>query len=297
MNRELLRFLRREFRAGARSLHKIGAGSFSEAYAFEADGNEWVARVGVCEIDFLKDQFAFQHFAKTHIPIPEIVAFGQYDEERFYAISPRCAGKTLNQLEISEMIPLVPSLFSVLDAMRAVDVSRWQGWGLTNEEGQGSDDSWQSHLLTVVNPKFGFRWKLTFDSPLWDDRLAQALYDEMRALLPYCPSEKYLVHGDFGFDNAMSDGTQITGILDWAEWRLGDFLYDIAYLHYWSEEIAYSDCWLEHAKKQGLIVPHYAERMRCYCLNFALSDLAIAAHFNRPDETAWTVERIGKLRF
>ena len=36
----------------------------------------------------------------------------------------------------------------------------------------------------------------------------------MDELLPYCTTQKHLVHGDFGFHNTISDGQAITGVLD-----------------------------------------------------------------------------------
>jgi aminoglycoside phosphotransferase (APT) family kinase protein len=52
----------------------------------------------------------------------------------------------------------------------------------------------------------------------------------MDELLLCCTTQKHLVHGDFGFHNTISDGQAITGVLDWADSRLGDFLYDVVTL-------------------------------------------------------------------
>jgi hygromycin-B 4-O-kinase len=91
------------------------------------------------------------------------------------------------------------------------------------------------------------------------------------------PADKSWVHGDFGFDNVMSDGKEITGILDWAESRLGDFAYDIAYLEFWSKNIPYKQLWLEWAENKQVSISHFEKRMHCYLIHIGLGGLAIAA--------------------
>jgi hypothetical protein len=39
-----------------------------------------------------------------------------------------------------------------------------------------------------------------------------------------------LAHGGFYFHSTVSDSQVITGVLGWADSRLSDFLYDLAYL-------------------------------------------------------------------
>ena len=99
----------------------------------------------------------------------------------------------------------------------------------------------------------------------------------MKRLLSYCPTERYLIHRDFGFDNVVADGARVTGVLDWAEFGYGDFLYDVAYLDYFSQNIPYGALWHERAIRQQRHVVHFEERMRCYMLNIGLHDMAIAA--------------------
>lgn len=77
----------------------------------------------------------------------------------------------------------------------------------------------------------------------------------------------------------LSDGQKITGVLDWAESRLGDFVYDIAYLEFWSKHISYKQLWQEwlRGKKLNLHLSNFEERIQCYMLHIGLGSLAIAA--------------------
>ena len=96
-----------------------------------------------------------------------------------------------------------------------------------------------------------------------------------------------VVHGDFGHENIISDGERITGVLDWAEARLGDPLYDIANLDYWSEGDPFAAQWQEYATRHGIEEPHLAERLRCYILYSAAGDLRLSAHRNAPQDYRW----------
>jgi hygromycin-B 4-O-kinase len=89
----------------------------------------------------------------------------------------------------------------------------------------------------------------------------------------------------------MSNGQRIAGVLDWAESRLGDFIYDIAYLDFWSEEIPYGALWSKYAASKGYDIPYFEERMRCYMLHVGLGSLAIAALKGDEEDYVWVKER------
>ena len=48
------------------------------------------------------------------------------------------------------------------------------------------------------------------------------LLTEFEKLMSFCGDQKHLFHGDFGFDNVLSDGSRVTGVLDWAECGYGE---------------------------------------------------------------------------
>ncbi len=268
MEEHLRTFLRTHFNARADNVVFIGEGWFSQAFAFEVEGQKLIARLNEHEEDFLKDQFAHTHFAA--VPIPKVIRIGRFDEKRFFAITERCAGEAMK--ESGNSITVTPSLFKTLDALRQIDAANYTGWGLTNAHGNGRFDSWGGYLLSLYNQKFEYDWRKLIHNSFIEHDLFQTYYDEMQRLIAYCPREKYIVHGDYGFTNVVANGAEVTGVLDWAEWKLGDFLYDVMYLNFWSDDIPYGSLWCtEHS------TPNFVERMRCYTLHQGLGTLAIAA--------------------
>ena len=132
-------------------------------------------------------------------------------------------------------------------------------------------------MLALYNHKFDYDWAAMARQPFFEKNLFDEFFQEMQRRLPCCPSDRYLIHRDFGFANVMADGNRITGVLDWAEFGYGDFLYDVACLDHFSQDIPYGALWHARAKSLGRVEPNFQERMQCYMLNLGLHDMAIAA--------------------
>lgn len=122
--------------------------------------------------------------------------------------------------------------------------------------------------------------------------LDKSRFDRYRAqmleLLECCPEERHLVHRDFGFDNLILDQGRVTGVLDWAESRMGDPLYDVGWLCFWSEGV------LEILPHFQAPQPEFAKRLLCYTLHVGLSGMLIFTHLK--DESAYknVIQRIEK---
>lgn len=254
---------------------------FSSAYWFRANDRNYVIRLNDHREDFEKDALAFTTLQPIGVPIPKIIKIGSFDHKTNFCISEYCEGMTLTQLNIKKGVSAERSMafeiFRLLEQIKKIDVSHAKGWGLTNKMGHGNFSSWPDYLLSLYNQKFDYDWHTLSQTTFLDAKVFAACLGELRRLTRYCPTQKWLVHGDFGFENVITDGNRITGVLDWAEMRLGDFLYDIANLDFWSKDVPYGDLWLEYARKQRWEVRYFDERMRCYMLYIGLSGMVIAA--------------------
>lgn len=278
-------FLRSQFGANPSPATLLGAGMFSQAYAFDVGEKHYVVRVSECLKDFHKDAFAHAHFAFASVPIPRVIRIERLDATHYACITERCPGRTLKDKQNANDAQIVPSLFDTLDAIHLIDVSDSHGWGLADANGNGRFESWEQALLAFYNQKFQYDWDALARKSFFNTKLFDAFHAEMKCLLPYCSSQRHLIHRDFGFANVMTDGKRITGVLDWAEFGYGDFLYDIAYLDFYSQDIPYGDLW----RKRADDMLNFQERMQCYMLNIGLHGMAIAGMLN--DEYGYVRER------
>ncbi len=222
-------------------IHFIGAGMFSHAYRFDTPQGRFVLRVGANQLAFQRDQYAARYFTKLHLPIPTVLALGRFDTQYYYAITPHYPGQNLDQLDEATLRHIFPHLAHTLHTLHQCDISSSSqtGFGPLNPDGTATFTSWLHYLLNLDPIAILARedeilhdWDTLFATTFLDKSLFTDCYSTIKSLVSYCPSACWLIHGDFGFDNALSDGQTITGILDWAEMKVGDFLYDVAYLSF-----------------------------------------------------------------
>jgi hygromycin-B 4-O-kinase len=269
-------FLRSYFDCRISNVEQLGAGMFSQAFSFNLEQQEFVIRLNRYIEDFQKDSFAYQHFS-SKLPIPKMIKCDRYDRNYYFAITERCAGNTLTTFNTIEVVRVVSNLFEILYELQSFDTSQYSGWGLTDASGNGLFPSWEEYLLSFYNQKFPFTWKQLCDRTCMEREVYKIYFSTIQEHLPFCQTNKYWVHGDFGFENVISRGKKITGVLDWAESRLGDFVYDLAYLEFWSNNVPYKQLWQNWATSKKLSMDRFELRMNCYMIHIGLASLAIAA--------------------
>ena len=119
--------------------------------------------------------------------------------------------------------------------------------------------------------------------------------ERLGKLISFCPEERFLVHGDFGFDNMLCGGNKITGVLDWSYAAYGDFLYDIAYLDFWPTQINLKEILLEHFRKQKVSLHNGKERILCSQIVIGLTSLNFFAKSNQREKYEWARDRLLEL--
>ena len=139
------------------------------------------------------------------------------------------------------------------------------------------------------------KWHTLFDNTFLERDVFDSIYRKMSRLLDSCPEERYLVHGGYGFSNVIAHEGSITGVLDWIDAKYGDFVYDIAWLNLWSPEVNFGELFRQFHHQQGVSIPAYDERLRCYQCYISLDALRFFAKSNQPDAYQWARKRIFDL--
>lgn len=260
-------------------LTALRGGETSQAFAFHAADQEWVVRVCRFPHGFERDHYAWQHFASPDIPIPKVRETGAYGD-LFFAISERLPGRDLWSLPEPEHRRVLPLALDMLDRIHAIDVAVSKGYGEWTTPGQGCHQSWRQFLTAPFDkqtpqPGNGQPGLLANDQ----DLIAR-IAEQVQRLTAYCPEQRWLLHGDYGYDNVLTDGQRITGVLDWANAGYGDYLYDIAWVGFWpvGRELT-----IELARRYGggPAAEHYAQRIACYQCLIGLGSLHFFAQGGR----------------
>ena len=291
-------FLHGRFGPGAQ-ITVMRPGEWSAVYSARIGDDDLVARFSAFEEDFEKDAYAAR-YGSAALPIPAIIDRGRAGEG-FYALARRMPGEHIDALDDAGMRRVLPSLFGALDAMRAVDLSGASGFGGWRADGATMHRTWHDELLGVASGP------ATRGSPGWrallqDSPTAVATFEEgfarLQELVAFCPEERHLVHEDLLNRNVLAADGRITAVLDWGSSIYGDFVYDLAKLVFyepWYPQWRNIDFAAEaqaHFDSIGLDVPHFAERLRCYCLREGISGMAYSAFRQRWEQIDLKARRV-----
>ena len=282
-NPTLRALLRTHVDDNVEDVRPLAGGFFSRAFAATAAGREYVIRISTAvhaPESFAKDDYAWRHFARPALPIPRIVATGMTSAGS-YAISERVAGRTLAACSPVERQPVLPALLDTLEAVGQSDVRASRGYGDWDSDGNGRFASWQGFLASITaNHPDGYyqNWRRLFDDSFLERDVYATVARRMLNLAEHCPEERALIHNDFQFENILTDGQRITGVIDWANALYGDPLYDVAWLTW---QAANPDWWYadgtEILRSRFGHLPHYATRIACYQCHIGLDHLRFYA--------------------
>ncbi len=291
-------FLVARFGRSVSAVASVGQGEWSKAYAFRCGGIDYIIRFSALQEDFSKDRLAARYGSRD-LPIPRIVELGEAFGG-FYAISERASGGYLDALDHAQLRTVLPALFAALDAARVADLSASAGYGIWGADGTAPHPTWREALLDAANDRPDGR------THGWRDRLAasptgpkpfEEAFGQLQALVDCCPEERHLIHSDLLNNNVLVSGDRITAVLDWGCSMYGDFLYDLAWLCFWSpwypawRGVDFEREAARYYEAIGLEVPHFEERLRCYQVHIGLGAQAYNAFRGRWAEMHATVRR------
>jgi hygromycin-B 4-O-kinase len=232
-------------------------GMGSRAFSFEAGGAAFVLRIAASSRGFEKDRWAAET-AGRHVPVPEVVTLGELDGERAYCVTRRLPGTTLEALPRDEAAGVTGAVHEAWLALGRTNVSAIDGFGDFDPDGHAPARSWRDVLRTTLE-----------STEPDDDRLVIDTYAE---LVERCPEERSLVHRDFGSNNVLARGHDVTGVLDWERALVGDPLYDVANMRFWTTYLPCMELQASHFDRELGGLPGYEDRVSCYALRIGIEE-------------------------
>jgi hygromycin-B 4-O-kinase len=125
----------------------------------------------------------------------------------------------------------------------------------------------------------------------------------LRSRLPLCPEVRHLLHRDLLNRNVLvaADASRLEAVFDWGCSVAGDFLYEVAWLTFWSPwypalaALDFRRVVQDHYDAIGLRVENFDERLDCYELHIGLEHMAYAAFTGRADDLRVITDRTRQI--
>lgn len=287
--KELQDFFEHHLNLPNATLETIEEGETSQAYFYDSPDGPRVLRINShTQEGFLKDDLAAKHFANENVPIPLTYEVGEISPGVFFSITARAKGRLMSSLTVEETNAMMPEIIKTMDVLHATP-PLGNGYGSWDLSGNGRYNSWAEAIKAM---------QVADD----DDKLAevaffdQTLHDTLRAevnrLLVYCPEQRVLLHGDFGYKNALTDGKKITGVIDWHSSMYGDPLFEVVWLEFWREQQRFAKQFREHYASTSRDMRNFDERLRCYMLLISLSAMAFFAKSDQQEKYEFSRQRL-----
>lgn len=270
--------LNRMFDDHVSNVLSIEMGELSKVFSFNVEDQVYVVHFRKNNESLEKADYMYKTYG-DRLPIPPVIQLGQIDE-LFFCISNKAKGTPISSYSVSEQSIISNDVAKQFTNMSKVKIDSSKGYGLITPSGRPSAKSWEEVIADFFREdQEGFYkdWTKLYKQSFLEESLLQEGYSTMMELVKYSPNIPHLVHGDFHLGNMLSDETQVTGIVDWELAMYGDFMFDVAGLHFWSPHLDFPqkvrNLWLE----SGTDIPYFEERLRCHMLFKAIDGLRFYA--------------------
>jgi hygromycin-B 4-O-kinase len=291
-SQEITAFLQKQCAVSATNLQQLVEGEESQAFSYECNAKEYVIRINQRIAGFQKDAYAHSHFQSAKVPIPKVTQLGYIDEHHTFCLTEKMPGITLQDVDSQTLKQLLQPTTDVWLALGDCAISHTTGFGDFDARGQGTYRRWSQFLLSILDPQM-HNWNNVLPSE--HQKMFEEVVAAFTSLIPYCPEGRSLIHGDFGANNVLTDGQRITAVLDWANAKYGDPLFDVATAFFWSP-------WLDCMAAQAAYfepyisrLPHSHERLVCYQLYIGLAEIYDSSLRQKGEMALWALQRSAEI--
>ncbi|MBM7634880.1 phosphotransferase family protein [Geomicrobium sediminis] len=260
----------------AEQFKRIDIGELSRVDQFMTKEKVYVAHIREHSESFYKARDVYNRYG-TRLPIPRVIAIHDH-QGTYMMVSEKLNGDPVSAYPQPTQADLASHLITILESMITVRDNDTFGW--MNRGDNKRYQTWQDMLEGFfIEESEGFfaNWRTMFTTGVLDKEVFDAGYDKMLELASYAPKRPFLVHGDFHLGNVVTDGTVITGIVDWEMAMYGDFLYDVANLHLWSPNLDFPAKVKRYFEEEGVEIPYFNERLQANLLCRLLNGLRFYA--------------------
>lgn len=255
--------LKQHFGLNAFRVMPVEGGNLSRVFSFEYEGRENIIKFSDMDGAYDTEGFVANLLTGQGIPFARCLGQGRAGTLS-YSISERVRGGNLVDCSDSRKSSQLPELIALLTRMNYVDLGATSGFGWIQPNGDGAYQTWSDYITSFFaedqSGTFWEGWHGLFKATCLEKDVFEECYNRLLAYPKYNEPHRYFIHGDFQPWNILSDGRQITGIID-GNFAYGDFLVDLATLRGTLGELDVVQAYQEYQNKAGIIIPDFEERL------------------------------------
>lgn len=276
----------------------IDMGELSRVFSFEKAGEQFVIHFREDRATFDKAKLMHERFGSPGLPIPKVIQIGTINHY-YFAISEKAAGQPVSTLAGQPgMERILIDLAGCFTRMGQLQIDPAAGFGWISADGRAASNSWKEHWLAFFaedQEGFHYGWTQLYKTSFLEQSVLEKCLTAAMELVDCSPNVPQLIHGDFHLGNMLSDGSKITAIIDWELSMYGDFVLDLATMHFWWPQLQFPqrvrNQWLE----EGRPIPYFDERIRCYLLFRAADALRFYAKKDEKGSYLFIKDKIKEL--
>lgn len=221
-------FLKGFVKGDVNDLYLLPGGKHCEAFSYTHDRVTYVIRFNTSNRGFLKDLYAYDHFADDDGVIPKIYEVGKYNESIFYCISEKIEGETpKEQYKRGDFSSLVIQ-FEMIECIAALDIpEEYTGFDEFEIGKETRFATFADYLKSMYISNDIVDWNKLRLLSYFDQEFLQYLISKIEELVVYSGNAREVTHGDFGNDNLFMVDGKISGVIDWERARVGDHFLDV----------------------------------------------------------------------
>lgn len=270
--------LNKVFDNAVENVSSIEMGELSRVFSFIVKDQPYVVHFRLNSESLDKANYMYKTYGEL-LPIPAVTKLGNIDDI-FFCISQKAKGKPIISYSNSEQNIILNDVARSFKKISCIKIDSSQGYGLISPSGLATFKSWEEAIASFFKDNqegFYMNWTNLYNESFLERSLFEEAYLTMMELLKYSPCKPHLIHGDFHLGNMLSNEKLVTGIVDWELAMYGDFMFDLAGLHFWSPHLEFPqkvrNLWLE----SGQDIINFKERLHCYMLFKAVDGLRFYA--------------------
>lgn len=276
----------------AREIQVLSGGLVSQTFSFQLETGKVIFQVGGKKQAYQKEQYVSEKY-KDCLPVRVIRGIYENIDGRAYCFSDYIKGSRLFDLNRQEQIKIVPSVLAFLEKIASIKAPGDLGYGRFDQSGHARFSSWSDFVSSVYNDDL-YGWK-NLEIKKIDPHVIQNAISVLRKNIDCIQiDEACLLHGDIGSYNLLTDGVQISGVIDWSLALYGDPLYEAANVLFWNEDKLQP---LVHAIQDKYMTDdRNKKKLHCYIIRIGLEEIYNTAMLGEIGyDDSWVMNRLEEV--